>query len=122
MVRTQRCIRISYIDPEARNSKRKLADNRPEESVVVTSLAEEVPKHVVANNDRINEEPKTFDKEFSLREKPSLLANVGQTWGASYKYSTSPKLKHSIIRKTLCLASSYRIILRWKLIHCLFNP
>ena len=69
---------LIYIDPEARNSKRKLADNRPEEAVVVTSLAEEVPKHVVTNNDRINEEPKTFDNEFSLRVKSLLLATYAR--------------------------------------------
>ena len=43
---------MPYIDPDARNSKRKLSDNCPGLAVVETSSAEEVPKHVVTTNDK----------------------------------------------------------------------
>ena len=65
---------VQYIDPEAKNSKRKLADNRPGEAVVITSSLEEVLKHELTNVNRIKNEPKTFDNEFSLKVKSSLLA------------------------------------------------
>ena len=65
---------VDYTDPEAKNSKRKPEDKPPGEAVVNFSSQEEELKHVVTTINGIDEEPKTFDNEFSLRVKSLLLA------------------------------------------------
>ena len=69
---------VDYTDPESRNSKRKPEDNPPGEAVVNPSSQGEGLEHEVTTIDTINEQPKTFDNVFPLRDKSLLLATYAR--------------------------------------------
>ena len=69
---------VDYTDPESRNSERKPEDNPPRKAVVNPSSQGEGLEHEVTTIDTINEEPKTFDNVFPLRDKSLLLATYAR--------------------------------------------